>query len=106
MLLLVPVEVGKVVIAGTPVEAVGLLVLAGARVGDGEANRLGLGWLIPPWAVSAIGGNADILFPPNGPDKAGLCSPVAPKDIFVGGAIPFTVVSEGDNGKLPGSPDG
>lgn len=42
------VEPGKAEIGPTAAEVVGLLVLAGAEAGDGEAKKLGLGWLVPP----------------------------------------------------------
>lgn len=40
--------------------------------------------------------------PPNGPDTAGLLSPALPKVIFGEGAVPFTVVGEENDGRLPG----
>lgn len=111
LLLVVPVKFEKGVIAGTPAEPVGLLELAGAKAGDGETKRLGLGWVGSPLAVSATGGNIGAesaaggnigaLFPPNGPGRAGFCSPSAAKEIFGGGAIPFTAAGGENDGKPP-----
>lgn len=39
--------------------------------------------------------------PLNGPDTAGLSPPALPKFICGEGAVPFTVVGEGDDGRLP-----
>lgn len=81
-------------------------MLTGAGAGEGEAKKLGLDWLVPPWVVSVTGGNTDALIPLNGPDKAGFCSPSVPKEIFGGGVIPFTAVGAENDGNPPWLADG
>lgn len=101
LLLVVPVKFEKGVTAGTPAGAVGLLVLAGAKAGDEEAKKLGFDWDVSPLAESAAGGNIGALSPPNGPDKVGFCSPSPAKEIFGGGAVPFTAAGGENDGKPP-----